>query len=143
MAMRGVRGERRRERHERMGQPVQRICLGDFNRHHPLWDDVKNTHLFTRQNLDEAQILLNFLAGHGLFMTLPQGLPTLEATTTKNLTQPDDVFCSEDLLDSLITCEVRMEDRPVATDHFPILTVLDTSVRHVKERVRYNFREVL
>jgi len=30
------------------------IWLGDFNRHHPEWDEERNSHLFTRENLDEA-----------------------------------------------------------------------------------------
>jgi hypothetical protein len=66
----------------------------------------------------------------------------LEATTSKNLTRPDNVFCTDDLLESLIRCEVRMEDRPGATDHFPIVMIFDTSVHRVKDRTRYNFREV-
>src|SRR5882724_6057656 len=28
------------------------IWLGDFNRHHPMWDEDCNVHLFTRANLD-------------------------------------------------------------------------------------------
>src|ERR1700728_3420050 len=32
-------------------QPVRYIWAGDFNRHHPLWDEPRNAHLFTRTNL--------------------------------------------------------------------------------------------
>jgi hypothetical protein len=33
---------------------ISDIWLGDFNRHHPMWEDKENEHLFTHQNLNEA-----------------------------------------------------------------------------------------
>ncbi|KIJ53093.1 hypothetical protein M422DRAFT_95009, partial [Sphaerobolus stellatus SS14] len=121
---------------------THRVCLGDFNRHHPMWDEPRNAHLFTKQNLDKAQLLLDFLAGQDLFMALPAGLPTLEASTTKNLTRPDNVFCTEELLNAMKTCEVKMEDRPAATDHFPIRSVFSTAVSQIEPKPKYNFRDV-
>jgi endonuclease/exonuclease/phosphatase family metal-dependent hydrolase len=29
------------------------IWLGDFNRHHPMWDELQNSHLFTRANCQD------------------------------------------------------------------------------------------
>lgn len=144
-AMRSGRGQRegqgRAEGDESNGT-LHWICLGDFNCHHPMWDDIKNTHLFTCQNMDAAQILLDFLAGQEMFMALPGSLPTLEATTTKNLTRPDNVFCTPELLEAMSVCNVQMEYRPAATDHFPIKTVFNTTLHQITERIRYNFREV-
>ncbi|KAJ8589707.1 hypothetical protein M405DRAFT_700139, partial [Rhizopogon salebrosus TDB-379] len=68
------------------------IWLGDFNRHHPLWDEDRNTQLFTNQYLDAAQPLLDLIADYGMIMTLPKGLPTLQSTSSKNWTRPDNVF---------------------------------------------------
>ena len=34
------------------------IWVGDFNRHHPMWDELRNDHLFTSANLDAAETLL-------------------------------------------------------------------------------------
>jgi len=34
------------------------LWLGDFNRHHLMWDESHNVHLFTRTNLDKASCLL-------------------------------------------------------------------------------------
>ena len=65
------------------------IWLGDFNRHHPLWDDEQNTYLFTRSNPNEAQTLINATIDYNLQMTLPKGLPTLIAMSTGNYTRTD------------------------------------------------------
>jgi Endonuclease-reverse transcriptase len=62
------------------------IWLGDFNRHHPMWDKLRNSHLFTRDNLDEAQVLLDAIAEHNLHMALPIELPRLKAMATGNYT---------------------------------------------------------
>ncbi|RPD60340.1 hypothetical protein L226DRAFT_425626, partial [Lentinus tigrinus ALCF2SS1-7] len=68
------------------------IWLGDFNRHHPSWDDPANHHLFTTDNLRRAEVLINYLTRFSLEQALPPSLPTLEATRTKNHTRPDNVF---------------------------------------------------
>ncbi|KAG1800742.1 Endonuclease/exonuclease/phosphatase [Suillus plorans] len=52
------------------------IWLGDFNKHHLLWDEDHNTHLFTNHYLDAAQPLLDLLADYGMLVMLPKGLPT-------------------------------------------------------------------
>ena len=59
------------------------IWAGDFNRHHPLWDDDKDTHLFTNQALRSAEGLIEQLAEHGMEMALPKGVPTLQHMRTK------------------------------------------------------------
>lgn len=55
------------------------ILLGDFNRHHPLWDDPSNHHLFSQVNMNAAQPLLDILASHDLRMALLPSVPTLHA----------------------------------------------------------------
>ena len=62
------------------------IWLGDFNRHHLKWDKEWNNHLFTRANLDEAQMLLKAVASYDLTMALPKGVPTLVLMATGNYT---------------------------------------------------------
>ena len=42
--------------------------------HHRMWDESRNTHLFTRGNLDEAQYLINAVAELNLQMGLPKDL---------------------------------------------------------------------
>ena len=45
-----------------MTERINVLWIGDFNRHHPVWDDPRNNHLLTRHNLDEVQILLDVMA---------------------------------------------------------------------------------
>ena len=60
--------------------PSKMFWLGDFNHHHPLGDEEQNAHLFTTNNLDAAQTLLDLLADHNMIMALPKDIPTLRAT---------------------------------------------------------------
>jgi hypothetical protein len=91
------------------------IWAGDFNRHHPLWDELRNQHLFTTENLAYAQPLLDLLARHRMAMALPRDIPTLRAFRTKNHTRLDNVFCSTSLLPLYITCTTDPEQMPPKT----------------------------
>ena len=78
------------------------IWLGDFNRHHPVWDKAQNSHLFMRAKLDKGQYLsVNELDLH---MVLPKDLPTLQAMATGNHMRPNNVFMSEVLHNMLVKC---------------------------------------
>ena len=46
------------------------IWAGDFNHHHPLWDEECNAHLFTTHNLNTAQTLIDLLAYYSMTMML-------------------------------------------------------------------------
>ena len=118
------------------------VWLGDFNRHNPAWDEARNHHLFTQRALSRSQCLIHQLTDLGLEMALPPGIPTLEALRSRNLTRPDNVFCSSDLLDSIIRCDTAPHLRPTKTDHFPILTTLDISLEAATPPCHRNFREV-
>ena len=115
------------------------ILLGDFNCHHPLWNDPNNHHLFTNTNIAAAQPLLDILATHNLRMPLPPGTPTLHANASKNYTRPDNVFSSESLMATIIRCEVVEQLTPVNTDHFPIITECIITPELMKLTPRYNF----
>jgi endonuclease/exonuclease/phosphatase family metal-dependent hydrolase len=97
------------------------IWVGDFNRHHPLWDEIRNQHLFTKKNLDLAQPLLDLLARHSMAMALPRDIPTLRALRSKNFTRPDNVFCSASLLPAYTTGTTDPAKMPPKTDHFPVI----------------------
>jgi hypothetical protein len=81
------------------------LWLGDFNRHHPHWDDPADTRLFTRSAIHNAEILITAVAELGLDLVLPPGIPTHLHNVTKKWTRLDQVFISEDHLDAIITCE--------------------------------------
>ena len=124
----------------REGERVQYVWAGDFNRHHPLWDEPRNHHLFTNRNLEMAEPLLKLIARHHMKMALPEQMPTLRLMSTGNFTRVDNVFLSDTLLGSVIKCTTRPQDLPPRTDHFPIETVLNVSAPLVETEPRRNFR---
>ena len=91
------------------------VWAGDFNRHHLLWDDDKDTHLFTRQVLRDVEGIINLLVEHNMEMVLLKGIPTLQHMRTKKYSRPDNIFCSSTLQPYVTRCEVRAQSR-VKTD---------------------------
>ncbi|KAK7017263.1 hypothetical protein R3P38DRAFT_2381409, partial [Favolaschia claudopus] len=67
-------------------------------------------------------------------MPLPKDVPTLRAKASKNLTRPDNVFCSEGLFPFFTACNAFPEWTPGTTDHFPVVSTLDL-VPPSKEKV--------
>jgi endonuclease/exonuclease/phosphatase family metal-dependent hydrolase len=133
---------RTREARELEEKGVEDVWVGDFNRHHPMWDEAHNSHLFTAANLDTAEELLEVVAERGMEMTLPKGLPTLEARVMHNLTRPDNIFCSASLTEAIVKCNVHPEDCLPIADHFPIVTHFNTSIQQAVVEVKKNFRAV-
>ncbi|KAJ3742816.1 hypothetical protein DFH05DRAFT_1373416, partial [Lentinula detonsa] len=74
-------------------------------------------------------------------MTLPEQLPTLCAHSTGNYTRVDNVFCSEDLTEHILTCNTIPSRRPVCTDHIPIHTIIDVRTPYVDQRTRWNWAQ--
>ena len=96
------------------------VWAGDFNRHHPMWDEERNVQLFTNANIDSAQVLIDILTEHGLEMALPHGKPTYHVERNGNWTRPDNIFCSPSAIDVLTRCTTVPEDWPSGLDHLPI-----------------------
>jgi ribonuclease HI/endonuclease/exonuclease/phosphatase family metal-dependent hydrolase len=119
------------------------LWAGDFNRHHPMWDEPRNHHLFTRRALRESQILIDLITDYAMSMALPKGLPTLRAHRTKNWTRVDNVFYSEGLEGSITRCTTLPGRRGVKTDHVPIITHLDLPIAQAKEENFHDFRSVI
>jgi exonuclease III len=119
--------------------PLHNMWMGDFNRHHSLWDEPRNEHLFTQRNLDLTQPLLDLIGRYSMKMALPPGIPTLKAFGTGNHTRVDNVFCSENTLDNITQCDAG-ETRPQKTDHYPIITTLDIGPPVLEFIPRRNFR---
>ena len=118
------------------------LLMGDFNRHHPLWDDDKDTHLFTRQASRAAEGLIGLIATYELAMALPKGIPTLQHMVTKRYSRPDNIFNMPGLSGLITKCAVDPSIRPTSTDHFPITTNITLSQERVEAQPSYNFREV-
>ena len=118
------------------------ILAGDFNRHHPMWDEESDDRLFTPRALEEAGKLIELLADLNLKMALPKGQPTLEHLVTKKYSRPDNFWCTEDIYDLIVRCEVDPSLRPPGTDHFPIATYITLPQERVVPKASYNFRVV-
>jgi ribonuclease HI len=122
------------------GNPFQnRLLLGDFNRHHPMWDEEQNGHLFTSANLNAAEELIDLIANNHLEMALPKYIPTL-MNSAGNLTRPDNVFISQAISHWIVKCVTSPEDIPPKADHFPILTTLDFSIPEAAPKAAWNYR---
>ena len=116
------------------------LWLGDFNQHHPLWEEERNAHLLTESYLSAAEPLLLLLAEYGMQQALPKNMPTLQSLATKNWTCPDNVFCSENTCQSFIHCYTEPHLRD-CTDHVPILSVLELETPKLDITPKHNFRE--
>jgi hypothetical protein len=122
------------------GEDTHMIWAGDFNRHHPLWDDDKDTHLFTGQALRDAEGIIDLLAEFDMVMTLPKGIPTLQHMRSKKYSRPDNFFCNVALQPYVIKSEVQPQYKPACTDHYPIVTHLDLPQTRIPEDPSHNFR---
>ena len=118
------------------------IWLGDFNRHHPHWDDPSDTRLFSKEALKVADMLIDVVAEAGLVMALPSGTPTHYHNVTKRWSRLNQVFLSEHSENLLIACDTQTEHRGVKTDHLSILTELNIEANTNKEKQMPNFRKV-
>lgn len=71
------------------------ILLGDFNRHHPLWEVERSSHLYDRK--DRIEPLIELIITQSLEMALPKGIEMLEAMSTRNWTRPDNGWRTSNL----------------------------------------------
>lgn len=101
------------------------IWLGDFNRHHELWEPDANANLYTTAEF--IQPLLDVLFEHDMIMALPAGIPTL-FTPAGNWTRPDNVWRNRTADDPIVRCHTQPAWRPAKADHLPIITILDLPV---------------
>jgi hypothetical protein len=95
------------------------LWYGDFNRHHPAWDNDEDERLFTAAATHDAEVLINHVTDWNMVMALPKGIPTLKHMVTKRHSRPDNVFCTDGLTEYITKCDVVPELQPVNTDHFP------------------------
>ena len=118
------------------------LWCGDFNCHHPKWDEERNHHLFTTTVTTEVEKLITLLADYNMAMALPKCTPTLQSMSTKNWTRVDDVFCTDNMVGSIIRCDTNPSMHEPGTDHVPILTILDVEVKVEPPSPFHNFRTV-
>ena len=118
------------------------VWVGDFNRHHPAWDRPEDVRLFTREALEAAETLLKATAELRLDMALPAGIPTHHHYVTKKWSGLDHVFVTESTIDTIISCEAKLDDKGLNMDHIPVVTKLDISLGRTPETSTNNYRNV-
>ena len=118
------------------------LWLGDFNRHHPYWDDPNDVRLFTNEAIDAAEKLIEAVADAGLELALPSGIPTHRHNVTKKWSRLDQVFISDHSENVLITCDTQTDQWGINTDHLPILISLSLSTTIEETNEIPNFQEV-
>jgi len=118
------------------------IWLGDFNHHHPLWDDPNNECLFTPEAMNAAEVLIEVIADTGLELALPSGTPTHQHNVTKSWSRLDQVFLSEHSEHMLVSCDMQTDLQGILTDYLPIIMILDLLMEPAAEVPYPNFREV-
>src|SRR5712691_11396891 len=104
------------------------LWVGDFNRHHPYWDNPSDTRLFTNEATEAAEKLIEAVADAGLKIALPRGTLTHKHSITKCWSRLDQIFISDHSENILISCDTQLDHWGVNTDHLPIVTELDLKV---------------
>lgn len=118
------------------------LWLGDYNCHHPLWDEDHNSHLFTAAALEAAGKVLELVADYGMIQILPKDIPMLQLLSMRNWTCPDNVFCTEHTSELLVSCNMAPEKQGPKTDHLPILMVLNMSTPASDESPSWNYHSI-
>ena len=65
------------------------IWVGDFNCHHPMWEEETNERLYELDNYIAP--LIDLLYRNEMLLALPKGIPTFQSTTG-NWTRPDNMW---------------------------------------------------
>jgi len=115
------------------------LWMGDFNRHHPMWEEPWNRHLI---NYAAAQPLIDLITTYEMVQLLPAAIPTLQSVSTGNWTRPDNVFGTEPTLNAIISCCTEPALRGPKTDHVPIHLTLDLTAPRMNSEPRRNWHEV-
>ena len=118
------------------------LWVGDFNRHHPYWDDPNDTRLFTNDALRAAEYLIEAITSLGLELALPSGILTHLHNVTKKWTRLDQVFISEHSTDLVEACDTESRFRSTKMDHLPMVTKLNLEFPTAQPTVFCNFHEV-
>jgi len=118
---------------------VHILWVRDFNRHHPYWDDPRDTRLFTTKATAATEKLIEAITDIRLDLALPSGIPTHVHNVTKLWSRLDQVFISDHSENLLISCDAQLDQRGVNTDHLPILTELNLKADVAPEEEIHNF----
>jgi hypothetical protein len=75
-------------------------------------------------------------------MALRPGVNTLESSSSKNYTCPDNVWVSDKLRENVTQCDILPAERRVCMDHLPIVTTINISPTRCEPPPHYHWRDV-
>ena len=113
------------------------LWLGDFNRHHPMWEEDSNERLFEPD--DFISPLINILYKNDMLLSLPKSILTFQAPTG-NWTRPDNVWCSNTPDNPILRCDMVPAIRPPLANHLPIITIVDLPLPRAEATETLDFR---
>jgi endonuclease/exonuclease/phosphatase family metal-dependent hydrolase len=118
------------------------LWLGDFNRHHPYWDDPRDIRLFNGNTVEAAEKLIEVLVDTSLKLALPKGIPTHKYNVTKQWSRLDQVFVSNHSENLITSCNTQPDHWGINTNHLLIITELNLKA-DIEEDVEIpNFQSV-
>ena len=113
---------------KKLRKPGEHIILGDFNLHHPQWNNP-GRHTY-HQAADE---LLNITMAENMKLLLPSGSITWAARGFESAI--DLIFATKKMSETLRSCTVR-QDLQHGSDHIPILSEFELETEKVIEKRR-------
>ena len=113
------------------------LWLGDFNRHHPMWEEDSNKQLFEPD--ETITPLIDLLYKNNMVLALPKGIPMLQ-TSAGNWMKPDNVWCSSSIDDPIQWCNTVLAIWPPLANHMPIITILNLPFPRSSATKSLNFR---
>ena len=118
------------------------LWVGDFNRHHPYWDDPHDDRLFTNKATAAAEKLIEAITDVGLDLALPSSTLTHRHNVSKLWSRLDQVFISDHSKNILVSCDTQPDHWGLNTDHLLILMVLDLKAEISENAEISNFQDV-
>ena len=95
-----------------------------------------------RDTPDTAETLIRATMELRLDMVLLAGIPTHQHYVTKRWSRLEQVFVTENTIDTIIACKAKPNDKGLNTDHLPIVTRLDVSMGRTLETITNNYRKI-
>ena len=80
------------------------LWFGNFNRHHPLWEEDKNHRLFSPPHLIDP--LIDTIQEFNMILALPLGIPTYESAAG-NWARPNNMWRSNNPTNLIISCDTK------------------------------------
>ena len=121
--------------------PLVRDCIvwmGDFNHHHPMWEEESNKRLYESADFISPFIELHYR--NKMLLALPKGIPTFQSAAG-NWRRQDNVWCCNTPDDPILRCNIVPAIHPPLADHLLVITIVDIPLPRIPEAHALDFRQ--